>query len=139
MTYFRTNLQKLGPLELTVIEHFTDMGVVHVHCKKQIHADLIHPRLLPAHLIDNTEVLKNRAHRLYYVIPPHGTVISLHNAISFDVFFEWFLKNVNIIYAVVVNHTTSDCKKVSSLRCKICIGLFKFQTQTKLIFFKHYN
>lgn len=136
-TYFRTNMQKFGPLELTVIEHFTDMSIVHVHCKQKIHTNLIHPRLLPTHLINNSEVLKNRAHRLYYVVPPLETVMSLHNAISCDVFFEHFLRNVNNVYAVILNHTTSDCKKVSNLRVKICTRFFQFQTQIKLVFFNH--
>lgn len=132
-------MQNLGPLELTVIEHFTDMNIVHVHCKQQIHTNLIHPRLLPTHLINNSEMLKNRAHRLYYVIPPLGIVMSLHDEISFDVFFEHFLRNVNSIYAVVVNHTTSDYKKVSNLRRKIYIGLFNHQTLIKLIILDFYK
>lgn len=139
MTYFETNFQKLQPLELTVIEHFTDMNIVHVHCKQKIHTNLKHPRLLPKHLLNNIEVLKNRTHRLYYVVPPLGAVMSLQDAISFDVFFEFFLRNVNNIYAVIVNLTTFDCKKVSSLYCNtyIYIELFKFNTLIKLIYFSN--
>lgn len=98
-------------LELTVIEYFADMDTVHVHCRRQIKP--VHPRLLAKHLIASSETLQNRAHRMYYMIPPFGTVMPLDDIISFEVFFEWFRRNAITIYAVVANRTTFNFKKVS--------------------------
>jgi len=47
-------------------------------------------------------------------------VLPLDDNISYDVFYDWLLyKNVNNVYAVVENLTTSDFKKVSNLSSKI--------------------
>lgn len=116
MTYFVGAQQTSGPLELTVIEHFTEMDQVHVHSKRSIDlVNLAHPRLLAKHLVASSEVLKNRAHRLFYVLPPFGTIIPLDDIFSLDVFFVWFRRNVHNVYAVVLNRTTSDFEKVSRI------------------------
>lgn len=130
-------LPTLEPLELTVIEHFTDMGIVHVHSKQKINTDQMHPRLLAKRLLSSSEILKSRAHRLYYVLPLSGTAIPLHSAISFDVFFEWLPRNVKNIYAVVVNLTTPDCKKVSNLYSNRLIKLIDFCILLTLVFFEN--
>lgn len=100
-------------LKLTVLEYFADMDVVHVHCVQQICPDLNYPEALTKHLVYRTEVLQNRPNRLFYVVPPFGTVMPLNDIISFKVFYEWLNRNVHQIYAVILNSTTPDLKKVS--------------------------
>lgn len=114
--------RKFGLLELTVIEYLSDINTIHVHCKQKINLnDLAHRRLFFKHLIAYSGVLKNKAHRLYYVVPSSFcTIISLDdNIISIEVFFEWFYRNVNNLYAVIMNHTTSDYEKVSCILINI--------------------
>lgn len=109
-------LQQSDPLELTILEYLTDVDTVRVHCKEQIDLNGVHPGLLAKHLVANSETLKHKTHRLYYVVPvpePSGTIMLLDNIISMEVFFEWFRRNVNDIFAVIVNDTTSDYEKVS--------------------------
>lgn len=105
---------KSNMLKLTVLEYFHDMEIVHVHCVRQICPNLDYPGALAKHLVTNTEVLQNRPHQLFYVVPPFSTVMPLNDIVSFKVFFGWFNRNVNQIYAVITNRsTTSDLKKVS--------------------------
>ncbi|XP_026819287.1 uncharacterized protein LOC113557948 [Rhopalosiphum maidis] len=109
-----------GLLNMTVLEHFTDMDLVHVHCKQEINlCGIPHIRSLGKLLVSNSEVLKNRPHRLYYALPRFTMVLPLDDNIAFDVFLDWFLyKNVNNVYAVVENLTTTDCKQVVTLYLK---------------------
>ncbi|XP_025190374.1 uncharacterized protein LOC112590970 [Melanaphis sacchari] len=110
--------REIGLLDLTVLEHFTDMNLVHVHCKQQINlCGIPHIRSLGKLLIASSEILNNRAHRLYYVLSRFDNMIlPLDDNIAFDVFLDWFLyRNVNNVYAVVENLTTTDFKKVVSL------------------------
>lgn len=112
MAYVGTN-RATGSVQLTVLEYFADMSYVHVPCKQQIDLDLDHTRLFIKHLVASSEVLKNRKHRLYYLVPPFGTIMSIDDIVSVEVFFEWFYRNVNNVYAVIENSTTSDFKKVN--------------------------
>lgn len=115
--------RKFGLLQLTVIEYFSDMDIIHVHCKLQMNLEnLAHPRLLVKHLIANYPVLRHKAHRLYYVVQPFCTIISLDDSIvSIEVFLEWFHRNVCNVYAVIVDPTTpSEPKKVSWYYVKRC-------------------
>lgn len=108
--------RKFGFLNLTVLEHFTDMDLVHVHCKQQINLSGIHHiRSLGKLLVAHSEILKNRSHRLYYVLPRfNNMILLLDDNIAFDVFLDWFFyKSVNNVYAVVENLTTTNLKKVS--------------------------
>jgi len=110
------SLRKSDPLELTVLEYRADMDTVHVHCREQIDPDVAHPGLLAKHLVANSKILKHKTHRLYYVVPvpaPSGTIMLLDGVVSMEVFFEWFRRNVNAVFAVIVNDVTSDPKKVS--------------------------
>lgn len=100
-------------LKLTVIEYFADMDVVHVHYAEKICPNLDYPGALAKHLVASAEVLQNRPHRLFYVVPPFGTVMPLNDIISFKVFFEWINRNVNQVYAVIINSTTTDLIKAS--------------------------
>ncbi|XP_025422898.1 uncharacterized protein LOC112692431 [Sipha flava] len=101
-------------LKLTVLEYFADMDLVHVHCEQQICPDLDLPEALTKHL-SSTKVLQNRPNRLFYVVPPFGIVMPINDIISFKVLFEWLKKNVHQIYAVIMNSTTPDLKKVVKL------------------------
>lgn len=104
-------------LNLTVLEHFSEMDLVHVHSKHQINLNCLpHVRSLGKLLVDSSEILKNRSHRLYYVLPRFGMVLPLDDSISYDVFYDWLLyKSVNNVYAVIENLTTTNFKKVSNL------------------------
>lgn len=104
-------------LNLTVLEHFSEMDLVHVHCKQQINLNrLPHIRSLGKLLVSSSEILKNRTHRLYYVLPRFDMILPLDDNISYDVFYDWLLyKSVNNVYAVIENLTTTDFKKVSYL------------------------
>lgn len=115
MSHHAKNDSKHKFLELTVLEYFDDSGIVHQHCTQQIDlTGLIHPRLLAKHILANSEVLQNKRHRLYYVVPLHTRiVISLDDFVAFEVFFEWFRRNINYVYAVIGNGTIVDLKKVS--------------------------
>ncbi|XP_022166345.1 uncharacterized protein LOC111030919 [Myzus persicae] len=105
-------------LNLTILEHFSDMDLVHVHCKQQlINLNCLpHIRSLGKLLVARSEILKNRTHRLYYVLPRFGMILPLDDNISYDVFYDWLhYKNVNNVYAVIENLTTTDFKKVVTL------------------------
>lgn len=114
MSYVGTH-QAMGSVKLTVLEYFADMNYVHVPCKQIIDLNLDHTRLFVKHLVACSEILKNRKHRLYYMVPPFGTIMSLDDIVSVEVFFEWFYRNVNDVYAVIENSTTFDFKKVNTI------------------------
>jgi len=108
--------RKIGFLKLTVLEHFTDMELVHVHCKEPINlCGIHHIRSLGKLLVARSKILNNRSHRLYYVLPRfNNMILSLDDNIAFDVFLDWiFNKSVKNVYAVVENLTTTDFKIVS--------------------------
>ncbi|XP_015363937.1 PREDICTED: general transcription factor II-I repeat domain-containing protein 2A-like [Diuraphis noxia] len=104
-------------LNLTVLEHFSEMDLVHVHSKQQINLNCLrHIRSLGKLLVAKSEILKNRSHRLYYVLPRFGMVLPLDDSISYDVFYDWLLyKSVNNLFAVIENLTTTDFKKVVTM------------------------
>lgn len=109
-------LRTSDPLELTVLEYRADTDTVHVHCQEQIDPNVAHPGLLAKHLVANSNILKHKTYRLYYVVPvpaPSGTIMHLDGVVSMEVFFEWFRRHVNAIFAVIVNDVTSDPEKVS--------------------------
>ncbi|CAH1733038.1 unnamed protein product [Aphis gossypii] len=94
------------------------MDLVHVHCKQQINlCGIHHIRSLGKLLVAQSEILKNRSHRLYYVLHKfNNMILPLDDNIAFDVFLDWFLyKSVNNVYAVVENLTTTNFKKVVTL------------------------
>lgn len=108
--------RKIGFLNLTVLEHFTDMELVHVHCKETINlCGIHHIRSLGKLLVARSKILNNRSHRLYYVLPRfNNMILPLDDNIAFDVFLDWiFNKSVKNVYAVVENLTTTDFKIVS--------------------------
>jgi hypothetical protein len=124
-------------LKLTVLEYFADMDLVHVHCEQQICPDLDLPEALTKHL-SSTKVLQNRPNRLFYVVPPFGIVMPINDIISFKVLFEWLKKNVHQIYAVIMNSTTPDLKKVSLSHKIINNSKFYFK-QSKNYEETHFN
>lgn len=105
-------LRKSDPLELTVLEFCADICIVHVHC--EIDLNVAHPGLLAKYLFANSKILK--IHRLYYVVPvpaPSGMIKLLDGIVSIEVFFERFRRNVNVIFAVIVNDVTLDLENIS--------------------------
>lgn len=118
MSHYIETYRKHKHLVLTVLEYFADADIVHEHCQQQLDlTGLDHPRDLAKRLLSSSEVLRNRTHRLYYVVPLRsGMVMPLDDYIAYDVFFEWFRRHVGHVYAVIVNGTTKDYEKVKLLK-----------------------